>query len=633
MERIESQSENLTDHQRQAIVHKDGPALILAGPGSGKTMVITYRVRHLIQTWKVNPANILVITFTRAAAEEMQERFERLMDGAGRAVTFGTFHSVFFYMLRMAYRYDAGNILRGEEKMRIMQQLLSGEKLDLEDMNEFSSGILEDISRFKNSRLTMAEFEPVNTTSRTFQKLYQGYEQALQKWNKIDFDDMLLMTYDLLSQRPDICQVWQKKYRYILIDEFQDINQVQYDVVRLLAGTQQNLFVVGDDDQSIYGFRGSRPEIMIGFQKDYPQAVQILLDRNFRSAGNIVKAAENLIVHNQTRYEKQIQPEQESGSPVSIIECQNIQMENQELLDKIRLHVQQGVSYEEMAILYRTNTAAGPVIEKLMEHHLPFQVRDQVKNLFEHWIARDMLAYLDMAEGDLRRSTVLQVMNRPNRYIHREALNTETVSFSQLKDFYKDKDWMQERIVSLEKDLQLLSKMRPYAAMNYIRKGMGYDSYIAVYAEYRNLKTEEFYEILDNLMESARECATLQEWKSHIAAYTRTLQEQTKKRSKEKEGITLTTIHSAKGLEYEVVFVVDVNEEVIPHHKAVEEADLEEERRLFYVAVTRARHYLYLLYTKERYHKKTKASRYLYELTEVQKGSEDIIEMENDLRS
>lgn len=607
----------LTDNQKKAVIHKDGPALVLAGPGSGKTMVITYRVRHLIQTYRVNPGHILVITFTRAAAEEMQERFEKLTEGEGNAVTFGTFHSVFFYMLRMAYRYDAGNILRSDEKLRIMQQLVEQEKMDLEDPNEYVAGMLEDISRFKNSRLSMAEFVPANAARTAFCALYQGYERVLQQQNKIDFDDMLLLTYELLRQRSDICQTWQNKYRYILIDEFQDINQVQYDIIRLLAGTRQNLFVVGDDDQSIYGFRGSKPEIMMGFQKDYPQAVQILLNHNFRSTGNIVRAAENLITHNQTRYEKQIQPDREAGSPVSIIECENVQMENQELLDKIRLHAAQGIAYEEMAVLYRTNTTVGPVIEKLLEHHLPFRVQDQVKNVFEHWIARDMLAYLELAEGDRRRSTLLQVMNRPNRYIHREAVSSETVTFEQLKAFYKDKDWMQERIISLEKDLFLLSGMRPYAAMNYIRKGMGYDSYIAVYADYRNLKAEEFYEVLDHLMESAKECSTLKEWKAHIAAYTKTLQEQAKKRKREKEGITLTTMHSAKGLEYEVVFVIDVNEEMIPHHKAVEDAELEEERRLFYVAVTRAKQQLYLLYTKERYHKKTKASRYLYELTEL----------------
>lgn len=606
----------MTENQKQAVAHDKGPALILAGPGSGKTMVITYRVLHLIRECGVSPDNILVITFTRAAAEEMEERFFRLMGKRAVSVTFGTFHSVFFRILRHAYRYDAGNILKEEEKISIMNHLVAGLHLELEDVSEFAYGILEEISCFKNSREALAEFIPSNCTKGMFDRLYAGYEAELRRLNKIDFDDMLLMTYELLFKRPDICSIWQKKYQYILVDEFQDINQVQYDVIRLLAGKQQNLFIVGDDDQSIYRFRGARPEIMLGFQKDYPNAVQVVLDCNFRSTENIVRASENLIVHNQIRYEKSIQAAGESGEPVVIVECENLQAENEELIEKIKMHLQSGADYTDMAILYRTNTAARAVVEKLVEYNLPFQTRDRLQNIFEHWIAKDIFAYLEMAAGDMRRSTVLQVMNRPNRYIHREALDSEIISFSRLKAYYREKDWMIERIVSLEKDLLLLQKMRPYAAINYIRKGMGYDTYIEAYAGYRHMKADEFYEILDGLMDSARNFAGLGEWKAHIAAYTDQLKEQSRKNRKDATGITLTTMHSAKGLEFEIVFVVDVNETIIPHHRAVEEEDIEEERRLFYVAVTRAKKYLYLLYTKERYHKRLKASRYLYELTE-----------------
>ncbi len=606
----------MTWAQRRAIEHGAGPALVLAGPGSGKTLVITYRVRHLIERWGISPSNILVITFTRAAAEEMEERFLQLARGAGAAVTFGTFHSVFFRMLRHAYRYDAGNILKEEEKSALMHRLVAGLQMDLEDLSEFANGVLEEIGCFKNSRMPLSEYMPQNCGKAMFDRLYAGYEAELRRLNKIDFDDMLLMTWELLSQRPDICRMWQRKYEYILIDEFQDINQVQYDIIRLLAGERQNLFIVGDDDQSIYRFRGARPEIMLGFQKDYPGAVQIVLDRNFRSTENIVRASENLIVHNKIRYEKDIQAVKDAGEPVVIIECENLQAENEELIEKIKMHVQSGASYSDIAILYRTNTAARAVVEKLVSYNLPFYTRDRLQNIFQHWVAKDIFAYLEMAEGDNSRSTFLQVMNRPNRYIHREALTSEVVHFEELKNFYKDKDWMVERIVSLEKDLLLLGKMRPFAAINYIRKGIGYDGYIEAYAGYRQLKPDEFYEILDGLMESAAAFDTLEEWKKHIAEYTRQLQEQSRKKQENANAVTLTTMHSAKGLEYSIVFVVDVNESVIPHHRAVEEEDIEEERRLFYVAVTRAKAYLYLLYTRERYHKRLKASRYLYELTE-----------------
>ncbi len=607
----------MTMAQKRAIEHGSGPALVLAGPGSGKTLVITYRVRHLIEHWRVSPSNILVITFTRAAAEEMEERFVQLAGGAASAVTFGTFHSVFFRILRHAYHYDAGNILKEEEKNSIMHRLVAGLQMDMEDVSEFAGGVLEEISCFKNSRSSLEKFIPQNCTKAIFERLYIGYEAELRRLNKIDFDDMLLMTWELLSQRQDICQMWQRKYKYILIDEFQDINQVQYDVIRLLARENQNLFIVGDDDQSIYRFRGARPEIMLGFQRDYPDAVRIVLDCNFRSTENIVKASENLIVHNQVRYEKSIQAMGEPGEPVVIIECENLQEENEELIEKIRMHVQSGAAYSDMAVLYRTNTAARAVVEKLVSYNLPFHTRDRLQNIFEHWVAKDIMAYLEMASGDRSRSTLLQVMNRPNRYIHREALASEQFSFEQLKEFYHDKDWMQERVVALEKDLLLLGKMRPFAAINYIRKGIGYDAYIEAYAGYRQMKPDEFYEILDGLMDSAAAFDTLDRWKAHIAEYTRQLQEQSRRQRETADAITLTTMHSAKGLEYPIVFVVDVNETVIPHHRAVEEEDIEEERRLFYVAVTRAKEYLYLLYTRERYHKRLKASRYLYELTDT----------------
>lgn len=607
----------MTMAQKRAIEHGSGPALVLAGPGSGKTLVITYRVRHLIEHWRVSPSNILVITFTRAAAEEMEERFVQLAGGAASAVTFGTFHSVFFRILRHAYHYDAGNILKEEEKNSIMHRLVAGLQMDMEDVSEFAGGVLEEISCFKNSRSSLEKFIPQNCTKAIFERLYIGYEAELRRLNKIDFDDMLLMTWELLSQRQDICQMWQRKYKYILIDEFQDINQVQYDVIRLLARENQNLFIVGDDDQSIYRFRGARPEIMLGFQRDYPDAVRIVLDCNFRSTENIVKASENLIVHNQVRYEKSIQAMGEPGEPVVIIECENLQEENEELIEKIRMHLQSGAAYSDMAVLYRTNTAARAVVEKLVSYNLPFHTRDRLQNIFEHWVAKDIMAYLEMASGDRSRSTLLQVMNRPNRYIHREALASEQFSFEQLKEFYHDKDWMQERVVAMEKDLLLLGKMRPFAAINYIRKGIGYDAYIEAYAGYRQMKPDEFYEILDGLMDSAAAFDTLDRWKAHIAEYTRQLQEQSRRQRETADTITLTTMHSAKGLEYPIVFVVDVNETVIPHHRAVEEEDIEEERRLFYVAVTRAKEYLYLLYTRERYHKRLKASRYLYELTDT----------------
>ena len=262
---------NYNKSQQQAIRHKDGPMLVLAGPGSGKTAVITQRTKQLIEYENIDPSNILVITFTRAAAQEMKQRFLALTGEERTKVTFGTFHAIFFMVLKLAYHFDSGNIISEEQRYQFMREIL------LEHF--YSSSCGEEI----------------------FRKIYREYDERLKRNRLIDFDDMLTYTYDLFSQRKDILSAWQKKYRYILIDEFQDINLIQWKIMCMLAAPENNLFVVGDDDQSIYRFRGSKPEIMLGFQKIYPQAKIVNLEVNYRCEPPIVEAAMRLIAHNGNR--------------------------------------------------------------------------------------------------------------------------------------------------------------------------------------------------------------------------------------------------------------------------------------------------------------------------------------------
>ncbi len=601
--------------QIQAIQHLEGPALVLAGPGSGKTTVIAHRVKYLMEQHHVDPSRILVITFTKAAAQEMQERFSRLMDGRGSAVTFGTFHSVFFRILKYAYHYRASNIIQEDQRREIIGACM--EQSGMETERELVQAILGEISEIKNDRIEIRHFYSQNCSQELFLELYQGYEQELRRRNQIDFDDMLGMTYELLRCRKDICRQWQAKYRYILIDEFQDINRIQYDVVRLLAEPRRNLFIVGDDDQSIYRFRGARPEIMLGFEKDYPDAVRILLNVNYRSTGILVKTASNLISCNRTRFQKQIRANEGQGIPVQVISCANPSEENRHVVQKMSEFFKQGVPWSDMAVLFRTNTGARGISEKMMEYNIPFQIRDALPNVYEHWIAQDVFAYLLLARGDVTRGTILKIINRPNRYISREALaaaNGEQI-FPSLASFYKGKRWILERLERLNLDLARIRGMAPFAAVNYIRNGIGYEQYLREYAEKRGIPREELYEVLDILQESAREYQTVEEWQEHIRQYGETLKQQSGKKAKEAaEAVSLTTMHSSKGLEYQIVFILDVNEEVMPHHKAVLEEDLEEERRLFYVAITRAKKNLYLYCTKERYNKNQKPSRYLEEM-------------------
>ena len=615
--------QHLSENQQQVVKHNKGPALVLAGPGSGKTTVITNRTKYLIEQYGVNPSNILVITFTKAAAMEMQERFSSLMNGRGAAVTFGTFHSIFFRILKFAYNYNAANIIREDQRIGFLKEIMKQYDMQVDDENEFVIGILNEISIIKNDRIDLKHYYAKNCSEENFITLYEGYERKLREENLIDFDDMLSMTYELLTARKDILSLWQEKYQYILIDEFQDINKIQYDIIRLLALPQNNLFIVGDDDQSIYRFRGARPEIMLGFEKDYPNTKRMLLNTNYRSNRTIVYVSTKLIEHNKARFPKKIMASRHNPVPVILKEFQTPREENEQILKNVQQIIKDGGTYNEIAILFRTNTGARAVVEKLMEYNIPFTIRDAMPNLFEHWIFKDILCYINMANGDRARKTVLQVINRPNRYVHRDALSDSEVSFDSIKYYYRDKHWMVERIERLEYDLKMMKQMAPFALINFIRNGMMYEEYLVEYAKYRRMKPEELLDVLDAILESAKEFKSVKEWLAHIESYTEELRQQAVSREKIDNSITLSTLHSSKGLEYKYVFIIDINEGVIPHQKAVLEADIEEERRLFYVGITRAKDKLYLYYTKERYSKPIKPSRFLEEIRKKKENSEE----------
>ncbi|MCI8270562.1 MAG: ATP-dependent helicase [Lachnospiraceae bacterium] len=607
------------ESQLQAIRHKDGPMLVLAGPGSGKTTVITHRIRHLVEEYQVDPGSILVITFTKAAAQEMKQRFQTLVEGRRFSVSFGTFHAVFFSILKHAYHYDASNIIREEQRVQLIREMMGRYQVDVEDEADFISGILSEISAVKGEMLNLDHYYSKNCSEELFKKLYQGYMDALMRQKLLDFDDMLVMCYELFTQRKDILAAWQQKYRYILVDEFQDINRVQYEIVRMLAAPEDNLFIVGDDDQSIYRFRGAKPEIMLGFTKDYPQAKQTLLGINYRSTTQIVEAAGRLIRHNRTRYAKEIRASRGQGRPVVTAVWEDARAETRGIVEELQDYVRMGYRWSDMAVLYRTSQEPRLLMERLMEYNIPFRMRDTLPNLYEHWIAQDICAYIRMAADELaksgraRRSDVVRVINRPKRYVNREALEGTEISWNGVKSWYRDKGWMVERIEQLEYDLRMIGRMAPVAAVNYIRKGVGYDEYLQEYAEYRRMKPEELFEVAEQLQESASGFDSAPEWFAHMKEYGEQLKEQAKRLEKDADCVSLMTMHSAKGLEFPVVYILDANERVTPHHKAVLEADLEEERRMFYVAMTRAKERLHVCYAKERYGKAQERSRFIDE--------------------
>jgi len=488
--------------QQRAIAHLSGPMMVLAGPGSGKTSVIVERTAYMINEGGISPSNILVVTFSRAAAKEMKERFLSFTGQQYTPVTFGTFHGVFYGILKQAYGFTAANILSDEEKFGILRELTLNYGGDLAEEGDFPEEIAREISVVKGNKIALEHYYSKNCPDAVFRQLYAGYEEKMRRAGLIDFDDMMVLCLELFTERKDILSAWQRRYRYILIDEFQDINRLQYEIVRMLAKPEDNLFIVGDDDQSIYRFRGAKPEIMLGFERDYPGAGRILLDVNYRSTEEIVAPALRLIGENQKRFSKAIHTTGRHGKNVITKLWQDPGEENLAIAREIQLYLQSGVRPGDIAVLYRTNAGPRFLMEKLMEYNLPFRTRDTVPNLYEHWISRNILTYIRIAMGSRAREDILQVINRPKRYISRDAMPDETVSFEKMKAFYAEKDWIAERIESLEGDLRAIARMSPLAAVNYIRQGMGYDEYLIEYAAFRRMRPEELLETADELKES-----------------------------------------------------------------------------------------------------------------------------------
>lgn len=604
--------------QKQAISHNRGPCLVLAGPGSGKTLTIVNRIKYLIEVCKVRPEEILVITFTKYAAAEMKLRLQSLMDGKRLPVTMGTFHGIYYGILKWAYKLGPENIFAEENRYRLLSQIIDQqEDLEIFDEEDFLQEVVNEISMVKNHRTSIEEYESKCCAPDVFRSIYLEYEKMRKQLRKIDFDDMLVLCYDLFVKRPDVLKLWQDKFQYILIDEFQDINQVQYDVIRMLAEPGRNLFAVGDDDQAIYGFRGADAKLMFQFQKDYPETKQIVLDVNYRSTVNIVRNALKVIGHNQMRFVKEIQAEKPAGHSLHVQEVKDSAEEAEYVVSEIEKYLSAGVEAEQIAILYRLHTDARAVVARLVEQKIPFQMREHMPNLYDHFIAKDICAYLRMAAGHITRADFLQVMNRPLRYFGRDAAaGGRDISFEELRKVYEEKEWMQDRIDQFEWDLKMLKKMAPYAAIQYLRKRIGYDGFLKEYAQSKGMQKSRLLEVLSEIEEAAKPYGTAEEWFAHIEAYTNELREKTQKQGQNRPGVRLMTMHAAKGLEFYVVFVIQTNEGQIPYKKALKETGEEEERRLFYVAMTRAKEILQITYVKIKNGKDAAPSRFVDELFE-----------------
>lgn len=610
--------------QKSAIHFKDGPALVLAGPGSGKTTVIVNRIISLIKEHSVSPSSILVITFTKAAAKSMRQRFLSLTGESYVSVTFGTFHAVFFSMLRHAYNYSAGSIIKVDIQYNYIRNAAMGFELEYPDENEMVTGIISEISRVKSNRLCIDTYEAVSCPAATFRLIYKKYENMLISRRMIDYDDMIIMCYELLSKRADYRKAWQDKYKYILVDEFQDINKAQYDTIKLIAGKQANLFVVGDDDQSIYAFRGSKPDIMLGLSTEYRDIVQMYLNTNYRCSLEIVAGARSLIEYNKVRFAKDIRSCGMCSGRIKVCKMADIEEEALYLSKEVRELIADGIKPEEIAVISRTNIISNIYYTRLNSDGVACRTLTAVHNIYDSWLMQDIAAYMRLSQGMYDKENAVRIINKPSRYIKR-ALITQPFNFEHLRKCYDGDEGLIKIINDMQFDIKMLSHMSPYAAVNYILKGIGYEDYINEEIIRKRLNKEEVYAKLTEIKTLSRKYMDIKQWLKYIDEQAEKTEQENKsdkrqgnqKNSDEKDSagaVNIYTMHSCKGLEFKAVFIMDVCEGIIPYNKAVLDNEIEEERRLMYVAMTRAKEKLYLVYPIKRYGHDTAASRFISEI-------------------
>lgn len=613
----------------RAIRFTQGPALVLAGPGSGKTFVTVERIRHLLTHHKVEPEHILVITFTRAAALEMQERFFKLMESTKPAVWFGTFHAIFYYILRQSSQYRDYTILTETEKRKLLRKILSMHRRFVSVREEDHENLLKEISRYKNRQGRFGEEAeeeqknlsalPADIKQEDFVFLCTEYQKYLREFHKMDFDDMGILCEELLTKEEKTRRLWQGQYQYILVDEFQDIGPLQYRLIRLLSAPQNNLFVVGDDDQSIYGFRGASPLSMQQFQRDYPSCECILLNVNYRCHESVVQAAQNMISENKERFSKQVTANHKTGDGIA---CRIFKTrEDEQVFWKEEFQRQQREQkLERTAILCRTNLDCTLQSRFLDENNIPYTMKEPPKSRFDHFVVQDILTYLTLGDGNRERRNFLRIMNRPVRYIRRESLQNETVQREEWLAYYKGTAEMEREIGNLFRSLDMLKRMKPCLAVRYIRNVIGYDRYLK--EKYSGETVMEYLRIAEEFQEFARSFKNVREILAYCAREEEEVREQKKEfyqhkgEQKEKRGVQIMTIHASKGLEFDCVCIPSCEEGNIPSKKSKEEKELEEERRMFYVAMTRAKYKLMITAVKSE-NGREQPSRFLEKLPEV----------------
>lgn len=624
---------NLNEAQRLAVIHGEGPLLLLAGPGSGKTFTITQRILYLLERGTA-PEQILVITFTKEAAASMQRRFRKISP-TNLPVNFGTFHSVFYHILRESGSVRTERLLNHSQKKKLLLPILREYSQDI--IQEDTTAILSAMSFYKNTLdMEKAAQKAPKEWREHFSAILQQYENAREKLGAVDFDDMVCECRKMLSEDPPKRRYWINRFEHILIDEFQDINPIQYETVKLLAKPPYNLFAVGDDDQAIYGFRGAQPECLRRFAEEFG-ARQLLLNINYRSCKEIVDASVKVIGENRNRFPKELQPA--SGSkpskrdklpepdrtfsepdkhfkqdrlpnqvkpPVTIQAFSDKESQYEYLIQRLK------ESPDGCAVLFRTNALMQGTAARLRKAGIPYAMKEKVQSIYEHFIVRDIMAYLLLARGEWSRERFLYICNRPSRYINREALGNGA-SLEQVKKYYANAPRTLAALDLLEKQLKYIGKVSPKLAIAYICKAVGYEGYLKVQSKGHPEKWLEWQELLEWLKEDAGRFERAEDWLAAQEEYNESLRQEQKPEdnSSHQDAVWLMTVHGAKGLEFDHVFIPDCNEGVFPHGRMPDTDACEEERRIFYVAMTRAAKSLELLYLGDKNTSSRPPSRFL----------------------
>ena len=595
--------DKLSERQKEAVMHKEGPCLVLAGAGSGKTRVLTERIVNLINSG-VRPQNILAITFTNKAAREMRERVSRSIGSDADKIFIGTFHSFGLKVLR-----ENANVLGYTNNITILDRddVNSLIKKFLKEMNLSSENypikyILNKISFAKNEGLSPEEYSKFMTSplDQVVIKIYKKYVSMLKRNNSVDFDDLLILPVKIFKKSDEVLDKYQEHYQYILVDEYQDTNMVQYELCKLLASKYLNLFVVGDMDQSIYSFRFANYMNVMNFEKDYPMAKTVLLDENYRSTNNILKAANDVIKNNKERKEKNLWSNNGDGDKIKYIRCENELEEARTVINEVRKLISNGEKPKEIAVLYRTNGQSRVIEEAFLKENIPFRIVGSYF-FYNRKEIKDLIAYLHLIYNTNDDVSLERVINVPKRGIGLktlERLRTES-NISDVSMFETISSGKELGFKNLILDLKEESKNTNLSGLvDLILDKTGMRSELeesdTLESQIRLENLEEFKSITLSFEEKG--IYNLEEFLENIS-----LVSDMREYKEVEDGVSLMTLHSAKGLEFNDVFLVGLEEGIFPHMRSMEsESELEEERRLCYVGITRAKKHLYLLNTRHR---------------------------------